>query len=67
MKVIQVEVPDRIAEELVAMVQAGWFQSENEVVRLALLEFVRRNNLELLEKFQQADIDWALHQKTARE
>jgi Arc/MetJ-type ribon-helix-helix transcriptional regulator len=64
MKLIQVELPDEVAKELGAMVQAGWFHSEDEAVRLALLEFVRRHRLELLERFQREDIEWALSQKS---
>ena len=65
MKLIQIELPDEIAKELDVLVQAGWFHSEDEVVRLALLEFVRQHRFELLERFQKDDIEWALQQKQA--
>ena len=65
MKSLQVELPDRLAAELQALVQGGWFQSEGEVVRAALTEFLRRHRLELLEKQQREDIAWALEQKGA--
>lgn len=67
MKCINIELPDKLAQELDAMIQAGWFSNEAEVVRLALLEFVRRHRLELLERFQREDIAWALKQKGATE
>jgi Arc/MetJ-type ribon-helix-helix transcriptional regulator len=67
MKSIKVELPDRLAEELDAMVKAGWFNNEAEAMRSALREFVRRNRLELLERFQREDIAWALKQKRAEE
>lgn len=67
MKCINIELPDKLAQELDAMIQAGWFSNEAEVVRLALLEFVRRHCLELLERFQQEDIAWALKQKGTTE
>ena len=63
MKRLEVELPDKLAGELGALVQGGWFQSEGEVVRAALIEFVRRHRLELLEKQQREDIAWALRQK----
>lgn len=66
MKSIKV-LPDRLAEELDAMVKAGWFSDEEEAMRLALREFVRRNRLELLERFQREDISWALKQKGTSE
>lgn len=66
MKTIQIELPDKVDTGLDAMVQAGWFRSKDEVVRQALLEFVRRNQLQVQERFQQEDIEWALQQKGAR-
>ncbi len=67
MKSVQVELPDKLAEEIDSLVKAGWFQSEAEVVRLALVEFMRRHRLELLERFQREDIAWALQQKETGE
>jgi Arc/MetJ-type ribon-helix-helix transcriptional regulator len=63
MKSLQIELPDKLAQELDTMVESGWFHSESEVIRLALLEFTRTHRMELLERFQREDIAWALHQK----
>lgn len=60
MKLIQVEVPDIVAEELDAAVKAGLFHSADEAVRQALIEFLHHNRLQLLERFQREDISWAL-------
>jgi len=65
MKSLHVEVPEKLAVELDALVRGGWFQSEEEVVRIALIEFVRRHRFELLEKQQREDIEWALQQEGA--
>ena len=65
MKSLQIELPDKLAEELDSLVKAGWFSSEAEVIHLALLEFVRQYRFELLERFQREDIAWALRQKGA--
>ena len=65
MKSIQIELPEKLAQELDAMVREGWFRNEAEAVRLALLEFVRRHRLELVERFQREDIAWAIKQKGA--
>jgi Arc/MetJ-type ribon-helix-helix transcriptional regulator len=67
MKSLQVELPDRLAAELDALVQAGWFHSSDELVRLALAEYLRRHRFELLEQFQLEDIEWALRHKRATE
>ena len=63
MKTIQVELPNKAAEELSAIVKSGWFNSEDEVIRMALAEFISRHRFALLEKFQLEDIAWALKQK----
>lgn len=62
MKTISVELPERITQEIDALVENGWFADETELVRAALWEFVRRNRFALAEQFQRADIDWALQQ-----
>jgi Arc/MetJ-type ribon-helix-helix transcriptional regulator len=67
MKSIQIELPDKLAEALDTVVQQGWFHNEEEVLRLALFEFLRRHPLALSEQFQREDLAWALRQKDAVE
>ena len=67
MKTMQVELPDKLAQELDTIVQAGWFHSASEVVRRALVEFIRHHRFELLEQFQRDDIAWALRHKGTAE
>jgi Arc/MetJ-type ribon-helix-helix transcriptional regulator len=62
-KTLQIELPDRLAQEVDALVKAGWFSHQAEVVRLALWEFVRRHRLALLEQFQREDIARAVQRK----
>jgi Arc/MetJ-type ribon-helix-helix transcriptional regulator len=64
-KTLALEVPDRLAQELENLVQAGWFTSEEEAIRLALAEFLQRNKFQLQEKHQLDDIRWALGVKDA--
>ena len=66
MKTVQVQLPDVVVTELSGLVKSGWFTDENEIVRLALLEFVRRYRFALIEQFQREDIAWALQQKRAK-
>jgi Arc/MetJ-type ribon-helix-helix transcriptional regulator len=63
MKAIQVELPEKLAAEIEAYVKTGWFNSEAEVIRAALMDFVRRNRVDLLDRFMRDDIEWALKQK----
>jgi Arc/MetJ-type ribon-helix-helix transcriptional regulator len=60
MKSLQIELPDKLAQELDAMVREGWVKNEAEAVRLALLDFIRHHRLELLERYQREDIAWAI-------
>jgi Arc/MetJ-type ribon-helix-helix transcriptional regulator len=64
MKTVNVELPDRTAQEIEQLVRAGWFASEGEAIRAAVLDFVRRNRIELLERFLREDIAWALSMPT---
>ena len=63
MKSLQIELPEKLAQELDTMVKAGWFHNESEIMRLALFEFIQHSHFELLEQFQREDIAWALTQK----
>lgn len=58
----EINLPDKLAEEISRLVQAGWFETEHEVIRLALIEFIRRHESRLTEAFQLEDISWALGQ-----
>jgi hypothetical protein len=40
-------------------VKAGIFSSEPDVILAAMSEFVRRNQVDILERFAREDIEWA--------
>ncbi len=63
MKSINVDLPEKIAEELSRLVEGGWFHDEAEAVRAALVEFLSHHAAELQERFQREDIAWALRQQ----
>ena len=63
MKSFQVDMPDKLAEELDGLVRDGWFHSEAEAVRAAVQEFLRHHRSELMENAHREDIAWALRQK----
>jgi len=65
MKTLQVELPDQMARDVEATVQAGVFEDAAEVVRVALREFITRRRFELMEQHQLQDIAWALREKPA--
>jgi hypothetical protein len=49
-----------VGKAIEALVRKGWFRSEEELVLHVLTEFVRQNRLELMEKQQLEDIEWAV-------
>ena len=59
---LQIELPNKLAVAVRRLVQNGWFQTEQEVIRLALVEFIHRHQAELMEQFQLEDTAWALTQ-----
>ena len=63
MKSINVDLPEKIAEELSRLVERGWFRDEGEAVRVALVEFLGHRAAELQERFQHEDIEWALRER----
>jgi len=62
-KSINVDLPEKIAEELSRLVETGRFRDEGEAVRVALVEFLVHRAGELQERFQHDDIEWALREK----
>ena len=67
MEPLRVELPEQLAGALHRLVKDGWFQSEQEAIRLALTEFMSRHQFALIEQFQREDIAWALSQKPHQE
>ena len=65
MNAIQVEFPVKPAAEINVYVIAGWFDSEGEVVRAALMDFVTRHRIDRPDRFMRDDIEWALKIKGA--
>jgi len=63
MKTLEIQLPDQLAEKIAALIEAGWFTSEEELTRLALSEFLRHHGFQLQEQLQREDIQWALSVK----
>lgn len=63
MTTLEITLPDQVARELGVLVKDGGFASETEIVRMAVLDFIRHNQFMLAEQFQREDIAWALQEK----
>ena len=59
MKTLSVNIPDNLAAQINDYVKAGVFSSEPDVILAAMSEFVRRNQIDLMERFALEDIEWA--------
>jgi Arc/MetJ-type ribon-helix-helix transcriptional regulator len=60
MKTIQVDIPEKLVNEIEEYVKEGWFNNEGELMREALREFIRHHRPMLMEKYMEEDIEWAL-------
>ena len=58
-KTLSINIPDKLAEQINDYVKAGFFSSEPEVILAAMSEFVRRNRVDMMERFAREDIEWA--------
>jgi len=63
MKTIQVDIPEKLVNEIEKYVKEGWFNNEGELMREALREFIRHHRPMLMEKYMEEDIEWALKVK----
>jgi Arc/MetJ-type ribon-helix-helix transcriptional regulator len=60
---LSIEIPEKMAAEIHRYLAQGWFVSEEELLRAALRDFLRRNPIESMKRFQGRDIDWAFQQQ----
>jgi Arc/MetJ-type ribon-helix-helix transcriptional regulator len=58
-KTLSINIPDNLAVKINNYVKAGIFSSEPDVIIAAMSEFVRRNQIDLMERFARDDIEWA--------
>jgi hypothetical protein len=54
-----IDIPDNLAEQINHYVKGEIFSSEPDVTLAAMSEFVRRNQIDLMERFVREDIEWA--------
>lgn len=60
MKTLQAELPDKLYEQIKALVSAGWFSDEKSVITEALRRFLETHRPELMEMFIKEDVEWGL-------
>jgi len=65
MKTLSINIPDNLAAQINDYVKAGFFPSEPDVILAAMSEFVRRNRINMMERFAREDIEWAKKEASA--
>ncbi len=60
MKTIQAELPERLYQEIQALVQGGRFPDEGELLREALRRYLDAHRPDLMEDFIRSDVEWGL-------
>lgn len=60
MQEITLKVPQNLVHTLDELVNSGWYIDKNEIILLALRNYLRVHSEELMEKFIKEDIEWGL-------
>ena len=60
MKILTIECPDRLHEQLAKLVEAGWFKSPEAGVLETLRCYLSGHSIELQEQQILNDVEWAL-------
>jgi Arc/MetJ-type ribon-helix-helix transcriptional regulator len=60
MKTVEAKIPDQLDRAIDALVEGGWFESRDQVVREAIRRFLDAHQPELIERFVREDVEWGL-------
>jgi Arc/MetJ-type ribon-helix-helix transcriptional regulator len=63
MKVVQAELPDKLYEQVKALINEGWFSDEKDIITEALRRFLETHKPQLMENFIKEDVEWGLYGK----
>jgi Arc/MetJ-type ribon-helix-helix transcriptional regulator len=62
-KTVQAELPEKLYDQVKALIDEGWFTSEKDVITEALRRFLETHKPELMTKFIREDVEWGLYGK----
>lgn len=62
-KTVQAELPEKIYEQIKALIDEGWFTNEKDVITEALRRFLETHKPDLMAKFVREDVGWGLYGK----
>lgn len=58
---LQTEIPDRLYNEALLLIQEGWFHDQDQILNEALRRFIDSHRIALMEQFIRDDVEWGLH------
>ena len=61
MKTIEMEVPEKLYERAIGLVEDGWFRDEKDIFAEAIRRFLDSHQPELMDKYILQDVEWGLH------
>lgn len=61
LKTVQTQLPERIYQQVRALVDGGWFRDEGDLLYEALRRFLDTHRPELMEHFIREDVEWGLY------
>ena len=61
MKIVQAELPEKLYNKLVLLVNEGWFRDEEEIFLEAVRRYLETHSHEFMEQFIREDVEWGLH------
>jgi hypothetical protein len=66
MHTLQINLSDPIFNSIKEYISSGYFKSEDDFMQAVIVEFIRKNKIELMEQFQREDIKWGLKNKQGK-
>jgi Arc/MetJ-type ribon-helix-helix transcriptional regulator len=64
MKTVEAKIPDQFDRAIDALVEGGWFESRDQVVREAIRRFLDAHQPDLMERCIREDVEWGLRGRT---
>ena len=58
MHTLSVDLSDSLFKSMKEFIKSGYFESESDLLQAAIIEFIRKNKIELMEQFLRDDIKW---------
>ncbi|MCP5502581.1 MAG: CopG family transcriptional regulator [Leptospiraceae bacterium] len=58
---IILKIPNQLSQTIHNLIENGWYLDENEIILLALRNFLNTHSEEIMTEFIKEDIEWGLN------